>query len=65
MLTLDRVTRDFGITLVALLARADRFVISHVADSIGAAVARVATLPIDASLTIAAIVVRCTRSNDR
>lgn len=61
----DRVARDVGITLVALLARADRFVISHVADGVGAAVARVATLPVDASFTIAAIVVGRTRPDDR
>lgn len=63
--TLDRVTRDLGITLVAWLARADRFVISYVADGIGTAVARVATLPVDASLPVAAIVVRRARSDDR
>lgn len=65
MTTLDRLTRDLGITLVALLARADRLVIPHVADGVGPAVARVATLPIDASLTITAIVVRRARPNDR
>lgn len=65
MTTLDRLTRELGITLVALLARADRLVIPHVADSVGPAVARVATLPIDASLTITAIVVRRARPDDR
>lgn len=65
MPTLDRLTRNLGITLVALLARADWFVIPHVADGVGAAVARVATLPVDASFTVAAIVVRRTRSDNR
>lgn len=65
MATLDRVTRDLGITLVAWFARTDRFVISYVADGVGAAVARVATLPVDASLVITAIVVRRARPNDR
>ena len=63
--TLDRVARDLRVTLVALLARADRFVISHVADGVGAAVARIATLSVDACLMVAAIVVRRARSDDR
>jgi len=64
VLTLDGLTRDFRIALIALLAGANRFVIPHVTERIGAAVARIATLPVDASLAIAAIVVRRTRSND-
>lgn len=64
VLTLDGVARELRITLIALLAGANRLVIPHVADRVGAAVARIATLPVDAGLAIAAIVVRCTRSND-
>lgn len=63
--TLNRVTGDLGIALVALLARADRFVILYVASSVGTAVAGVATLSVDARLAVTAIVVRRARSNDR
>lgn len=62
---LDGMTGDFRIALVALFARADRFVVPHVASGIGTAVAGVATLSVDARFAITAIVVRRARSNDR
>lgn len=62
---LDGVTGDFGVALVVLLARANRFVVPHVASSVGTAVAGVATLPVDARLAITAVIVRRARSNDR
>jgi len=58
-------TGNLGIALVALLARTDRFVILYVASGIGTAVAGITTLPVDACLTVTAIIVRRTRSNDR
>jgi len=64
VLALDGVARDFWVALIALLAGTNRFVIPYVADRVSATVARIATLPVDASLAIAAIVVRRTRSND-
>jgi len=65
MPALNRVTGNFRIALVALFARADRFVVPHVASGVCTAVAGIATLPVDARLTITAIVVRRARSNDR
>lgn len=65
VLALDRVTRDFRIALIALLARAHRFVVLYVADRAGAAVARVAALPVDAGLAVAAIVIRRASADDR
>lgn len=62
---LDRVAGNLGIALVALLARADWFVIPHVASGVGTAVTRVATLSVDACLAVTAIVIRRARSNDR
>lgn len=58
-------TRDIGIALVASLARANRFVVPHMANGVGAAIAGIATLPVDAGLAIAAIVVCRARSDDR
>lgn len=63
--TLDGMTGDLGVALVALLARADRFVIPHITSGVNTAIAGVATLPVDTRLTITAIVVRGARSNDR
>lgn len=65
MLTFHRVARDFGITLVTLFARTDRFVISYIAISIAATIAGVATLPIDAGFVVTAIVIRRARSDHR
>ena len=65
MLALDGITGDLGIALIALLTRADWFMILYVASRISTAVAGVATLPVNTRLTITAIVVRRTRSNDR
>lgn len=65
VLALDGMTGDLGIALIALLARADWFMILYVASGVSTAVARVATLPVNTRLTITAIVIRRTRSNDR
>lgn len=54
---LYRVAGDVRVALVAFFARADRFVIPHVAASVGAAVARVPALPIDAGFVLRALVV--------
>lgn len=57
-------TGDLGIALIALLARADWFMILYIASRISTAIAGIATLPVNTRLTITAIVVRRTRSND-
>lgn len=61
----DGVAGNLGIALVALLARADWFVIPHIASGVGTAVAGITTLSVDARLAVTAIVVRRARSNDR
>jgi len=55
---LDRLTRDFRIALIALFARAYRFVIPHVTDRVGTAATGIAALPVDAGFMIAAVVIR-------
>lgn len=63
--TLHGMAGDFRITLIALFAGTDRFVVPHVASGVGTAVAGIATLSVDARFAITAIVVRRARSNDR
>lgn len=43
---------------MAFLARTDWFVVFHVADGVGAAVAGISALSIDAGVAIAALVIR-------
>jgi hypothetical protein len=65
VLALNRIACDFRVALVALLARADRLVVPYVADGVGPAIARIATLSIDAGVVVAAIVVDCACPDNR
>jgi len=65
VLALDRVTGNLRVALIALFARAYRLVVPHVADRVATATAGIATLPVDAGLVIAAVVIRRASSDHR
>lgn len=65
MSALNQVARDLRITLIALFARADGLVVLHATGGVGAAIARIATLPVDAGVAVAAIIICGTRADYR
>lgn len=63
--TFYRVAGDVWIALVALVAGADRLVISHVAGGVRAAIAGIPALSVDAGFRVSAFVVRYTGADYR
>ena len=55
--TFETVAGNFGVTLVSGLAGADRAMVLHVADCVGAAAARLAALTVDAGFVVRTVVV--------